>query len=122
MLIIALVLAAIGLAALVFAVVTSNALVAWVCIGASLLGVLLLIVDALRERRRNGAPAAPEAVEPATESDDDTAEDTDGADDGAGDDAEASDAEAADEQESGQDVDDEPAEESDDEPAAHPAD
>ncbi len=50
MLIIALVLAAIGLAALVFAVVTSNALVAWVCIGASLLGVLLLIVDALRER------------------------------------------------------------------------
>lgn len=57
MLIIALALAAIGLAALVFAVVTSNALVAWVCIGASILGVLLLIVDALRERRRQGKPA-----------------------------------------------------------------
>jgi len=53
MLVIALVLAVIGLAALVFAVVTSNALVAWVCIGASVLGVLLLIVDALRERRAN---------------------------------------------------------------------
>ena len=58
MLIIALVLAAIGLAALVFAVVTSNAVVAWVCIGASVLGVLLLIVDALRERRRQRTPAA----------------------------------------------------------------
>jgi hypothetical protein len=53
MLIIALVLAVIGLAALVTAVVTSNALIAWVCIGASVLGVLLLIVDALRERSRD---------------------------------------------------------------------
>src|ERR1700754_4395944 len=52
MLIIALVLAVIGLAALVFAVITSNELVAWVCIGASVLGVVLLIVDALRERQR----------------------------------------------------------------------
>lgn len=52
MLIIALVLALIGLAALVFAVVTSNELVAWVCIGASVLGVLLLIVDAVRERQQ----------------------------------------------------------------------
>ncbi len=52
MLIISLVLAVIGLAALVFAVITSNELVAWVCIGASVLGVLLLIVDALQERRR----------------------------------------------------------------------
>lgn len=59
MLIIALVLAVIGLAALVFAVVTSNVLVAWVCIGASVLGVVLLIVDALQERRRReiGAPS-----------------------------------------------------------------
>jgi hypothetical protein len=48
MLIIALVLALIGLVALVFAVVTSNELVAWVCIGASVLGVVLLIIDALR--------------------------------------------------------------------------
>ena len=50
MLIVALVLAVIGLAALVTAVVTSNELIAWVCIGASVLGVLLLIVDAVRER------------------------------------------------------------------------
>jgi hypothetical protein len=57
MLIVALVLAVIGLAALVTAVVTSNELVAWVCIAASVLGVLLLIVDALRERQRRGAEA-----------------------------------------------------------------
>ncbi|WP_375487615.1 hypothetical protein [uncultured Mycobacterium sp.] len=55
MLIIALVLAVIGLAALVFAVVTSNELVAWVCIGASVLGVVLLIIDALQERQRRQA-------------------------------------------------------------------
>jgi hypothetical protein len=55
MLIIALVLALIGLVALVFAVVTSNELVAWVCIGASVLGVVLLIIDALRERQRGDA-------------------------------------------------------------------
>jgi hypothetical protein len=52
MLIVALVLAVIGLAALVTAVVTSNELIAWVCIGASVIGVLLLIVDALRERNQ----------------------------------------------------------------------
>ena len=52
MLIVALVLAVIGLAALVTAVVTSNELIAWVCIGASVIGVVLLIVDALRERSR----------------------------------------------------------------------
>ncbi|ETW23607.1 DUF308 domain-containing protein [Mycobacterium gastri] len=55
MLIIALVLALIGLVALVFAVVTSNVLVAWVCIGASVLGVILLIVDAIRERQHRDA-------------------------------------------------------------------
>jgi hypothetical protein len=54
MLIVALVLAVIGLAALVTAVVTSNELIAWVCIGASVIGVLLLIVDALRDRSRGG--------------------------------------------------------------------
>jgi hypothetical protein len=54
MLIIALVLALIGLVALVFAVVTSNELVAWVCIGASILGVVLLIIDAVQERQRRG--------------------------------------------------------------------
>ncbi|CAN5750466.1 hypothetical protein BH09ACT8_BH09ACT8_66700 [soil metagenome] len=51
MLIVALVLAVVGLAALVTAVVTSNELVAWVCIGASVIGVLLLIIDAIRERQ-----------------------------------------------------------------------
>jgi hypothetical protein len=66
MLIIALVLALIGLVALVFAVVTSNELVAWVCIAASVVGVVLLILDALRERQRpdvagDETPAADEA-------------------------------------------------------------
>ena len=60
MLILALVLAVIGLAALVTAVVTSNELIAWVCIGASVIGVLLLIVDAVRERSR-GDHSAEEA-------------------------------------------------------------
>lgn len=55
MLISALVLAVIGLAALVFAVVTSNQLVAWVCIAASVVGVILLIIDALQERQRRHA-------------------------------------------------------------------
>lgn len=59
MLIVALALAVIGLAALVFAVVTSNELVAWVCIAASVIGVVLLIIDALQERRRRQAGATP---------------------------------------------------------------
>jgi hypothetical protein len=59
MLIVALVLAVIGLAALVTAVVTSNELIAWVCIVASVIGVVLLIVDALRERSRGDASEAP---------------------------------------------------------------
>lgn len=57
MLIIALVLALIGLVALVAAVVISNELIAWVCIGASVTGVLLLIADALRSRRDGNADA-----------------------------------------------------------------
>jgi hypothetical protein len=68
MLIVALVLAVIGLAALVTAVVTSNELIAWVCIAASVVGVVLLIVDALRERSRG------EASEPAAEGDTDEPE------------------------------------------------
>jgi flagellar biosynthesis/type III secretory pathway M-ring protein FliF/YscJ len=65
MLIVALVLAVIGLAALVTAVVTSNELIAWVCIGASVIGVVLLIVDALRERSRRDAGESPaEQYEP----------------------------------------------------------
>ena len=55
MLIVALVLAVIGLAALVTAVVTSNELIAWVCIAASVIGVVLLIVDAVRDRSRSHA-------------------------------------------------------------------
>lgn len=68
MLIVALVLAVIGLAALVTAVVTSNEVVAWVCIGASSLGVVLLIVDAIRERqdRRVATPVAAGAAGGAT--------------------------------------------------------
>jgi hypothetical protein len=57
-LIVALVMAVIGLAALVTAVVTSNEVIAWVCIGASVIGVVLLIVDAVRERQhRDAAPS-----------------------------------------------------------------
>ena len=59
MLIVALVLAVIGLAALVTAVVTSNELIAWVCIAASVVGVLLLIVDAVRERSNRDEQDAP---------------------------------------------------------------
>ena len=59
MLIVALVLAVIGLAALVTAVVTSNELIAWVCIAASVIGVVLLIVDAVRERSRGDDEAVP---------------------------------------------------------------
>jgi len=64
MLIVALVLAVIGLAALVTAVVTSNEMIAWVCIGASVIGVVLLIVDALRERSRSSDEAGdPDGVD-----------------------------------------------------------
>lgn len=68
MLIVALVLAVIGLAALVTAVVTSNELIAWVCIAASVIGVLLLIVDAVRERSGSKSQAA----EPPSDEEDDT--------------------------------------------------
>ncbi len=86
MLIIALVLALIGLVALVFAVVTSNELVAWVCIGASVLGVVLLIVDALRERQHrveghDEQPAADDAVDYPEEIADESAEGATAADD-----------------------------------------
>ena len=63
MLIVALIMAVIGLAALVTAVVTSNEIIAWVCIGASVIGVVLLIVDALRERTRRDATARRAAEE-----------------------------------------------------------
>jgi len=73
MLIVALVLAVIGLAALVTAVATSNELIAWVCIAASVVGVVLLIVDALRERSRG--EASEEAPAEADESEPEYAED-----------------------------------------------
>jgi hypothetical protein len=63
MLIAALILAVIGVAALITAVATSNELIAWVCIGASGLGIVLLIIDAIRERFRR--PVVPAAVVPA---------------------------------------------------------
>ncbi|MEO6794896.1 MAG: hypothetical protein ABI253_14700 [Mycobacterium sp.] len=122
MLIIALVLAAIGLAALVFAVVTSNALVAWVCIGASLLGVLLLIVDALRERRRSGAGPADDLPAVGGHSDSDDAADTDGVADTVDGAAETSEAAEVGESAVAADYDAESAEETAEEPAAHPAD
>jgi hypothetical protein len=73
MLIVALVLAVVGLAALVTAVVTSNELVAWVCIAASVLGVILLIIDAIRERQHSDDNVADgETVAGAGDSIDDT--------------------------------------------------
>lgn len=63
MLIVALVLAVVGLAALVTAVVTSNELIAWVCIAASVIGVLLLIVDAVRDRSKGDEPVDEEPDE-----------------------------------------------------------
>jgi hypothetical protein len=85
MLIIALVLAVIGLAALVFAVITSNELVAWVCIGASVLGVILLIIDALQERQRRDAGGSHDAdsLEAAEHGDDEAAEYPEEPDEGA---------------------------------------
>lgn len=76
MLIVALVLAVIGLAALVTAVVTSNELIAWVCIGASAFGVLLLIVDAIRERQAKTAPALRSGPGDLVDAADDDAADT----------------------------------------------
>ena len=66
MLIVALVLAVVGLAALITAVITSNELIAWVCIAASVIGVLLLIVDALPSRSKpdEGEQSTAEAAEP----------------------------------------------------------
>src|SRR5262245_13932381 len=75
MLIVALVLAVIGLAALVTAVVTSNEVIAWVCIGASVIGVVLLIVDALRERSKGESAEAPTDAGETAEAEPEYAED-----------------------------------------------
>ncbi|MGV0633591.1 hypothetical protein ABQE69_08675 [Mycolicibacillus trivialis] len=95
MLIIALVLAVIGLAALVFAVVTSNAVVAWVCIGASLLGVLLLTADAVRDRRRRAGSTAEDEHPDISDADADEELDDGGLDDGGLDDDDLADSDAA---------------------------
>lgn len=73
MLIVALVLAVIGLAALVTAVVTSNELIAWVCIAASVIGVVLLIIDALRER--SASDVEPDSDDAAEQADEELVED-----------------------------------------------
>lgn len=72
MLIVALVLAVIGLVALVAAVVTTNEVIAWVCIAASALGVVLLVVDAVRERQQRRLLPVPMDSEPSA-LDDETA-------------------------------------------------
>ena len=58
MLLVSLILAVVGLVALVAAVITNNEMIAWVCIAASSLGVILLIVDAIRERTVRPAAGA----------------------------------------------------------------
>ncbi|MGH3955544.1 hypothetical protein [Mycobacteroides salmoniphilum] len=61
MLIVALVLAAVGLASLVAAVVTSNEVLAFVCIAAAAIGVVLMIVDAIRDRHAGALGADEES-------------------------------------------------------------
>jgi hypothetical protein len=56
MLTIAQVLALVSLVALGTALVTSHTLFAWVCSGVSGVGVLLLIVDAIRDRHERNVP------------------------------------------------------------------
>ena len=88
MLIVALVLTVIGLGALITAVVTSNEVVAWVCIAASALGVVLLVIDAVRERTRSRLAALatdgdgdPEAAAVVADADTEFIEYTDGLED-----------------------------------------
>jgi hypothetical protein len=66
MLLVSLILAVVGLVALVAAVITNNEMIAWVCIGASSLGVILLIVDAIRERTVQPPPGDLTASDDAT--------------------------------------------------------
>ncbi|TDZ79806.1 hypothetical protein DE4585_03554 [Mycobacteroides salmoniphilum] len=75
MLIVALVLAAVGLASLVAAVVTSNEVLAFVCIAAAAIGVVLMIVDAIRDRHA-GALGADEESDAAAEGDESEAQET----------------------------------------------
>ncbi|MBA0048388.1 hypothetical protein [Mycobacteroides sp. LB1] len=68
MLIVALVLAAVGLAALVTAVVTSNEVLAFVCIAAAAVGVVLMIIDAIRDRHAGALEADEESEEGSVDS------------------------------------------------------
>lgn len=54
----ALVMAIIGPAALMTAFVTGNEVIGWACIGASVIGLALLIVDTLHARQQRDAPSA----------------------------------------------------------------
>ncbi|QUR68358.1 hypothetical protein [Mycobacterium spongiae] len=59
--IVALTMAIIAIGALMAAVVTSNAIVAWACIGASLVGLTLVIVSTLQARQQRNAQSVAEA-------------------------------------------------------------
>jgi hypothetical protein len=61
MLLIVLALALIAAGAMVIAVVSTNAAIAWLCVAASLVGLVLMVFDALRERDRHTAELAAEA-------------------------------------------------------------
>jgi hypothetical protein len=61
MVLVALALAVIAAGALVFAVVSTNAAIAWLCVAASLVGLVLMVLDALQARERRAAELAAEA-------------------------------------------------------------
>ena len=61
MLLVALAFAVIAAGALVFAVLSTNAAIAWLCVAASLVGLVLMVLDALRARERRAAKLAAEA-------------------------------------------------------------
>lgn len=61
MLLVVLAFAVIAAGALVIAVIFTNAAIAWLCVAASLVGLVLMIVEALRERDQRAAKLAAEA-------------------------------------------------------------
>jgi hypothetical protein len=61
MLLLALAFAVIAAGALVFAVVSTNAAIAWLCVAGSLVGLVLMVLDALRGREERAAKLAAEA-------------------------------------------------------------
>jgi type II secretory pathway pseudopilin PulG len=58
MLLVVLVFAILAAAALAIAVVSTNAAIAWLCVAASLVGLVLMVFDALRARQRRPELAA----------------------------------------------------------------